>query len=268
MTADAFAVRLANFEGPFDLLLSLIAKHKLDVTEVALARVTDDFLAHMRAHRDTWELGQASMFLVVAATLLDLKASRLLPKGAVEDEEDLELLAERDLLFARLLEYRAFRSVAEDLAQRYEHAARCRARTAEIEERFARLLPEVVLAVGAEQLRDLAAAAMSPRAAPVVDVAHLHLPRVSVTEQVAVLRARLTGLAGPAGDASATFEDLVSDCEEMILVVGRFLALLELYREGAVAFEQDGPLQTLTVRWTGRDQAALPAPRDAGEEWD
>lgn len=261
MTSEAFAVRLENFEGPFDLLLSLIAKHKLDVTEVALAQVTDDFLAHMRAHRDGWDLGQASMFLVVAATLLDLKASRLLPQGSVEDEKDLELLAERDLLFARLLEYRAFRSVAAALRDRHERTSLSRARTAELEERYAQLLPEVVLAIGPDQLRDLALAAMSPRAEPVVDVGHLHLPRVSVKEQVALLRARL--LTG----TSATFEDLVSDCEETIVVVGRFLALLELYREGAVTFDQSGPLQTLTVRWSGGDAAGVPSQRDAGEEW-
>ncbi|RJK93122.1 segregation and condensation protein A [Vallicoccus soli] len=244
----AFHVRLDVFEGPFDLLLGLIAKHQLDVTEVALSKVTDDFIAHLRALRDAdggWDLGLASEFLVVAATLLDLKAARLLPSAEVEDEEDLALLEARDLLFARLLQYRAFKEVAALLAERLAAEARRYPRSVGLEPRFAGLLPEVVMGLGPQELAALAARALAPRPAPEVGVAHVHAPRVSVQEQAGILVGRLRA-AG-----SASFRELTQDCEGTVVVVARFLALLELFREGAVAFVQDDPLGRLEVRWTG-----------------
>lgn len=253
-----FSVRVGDFEGPFDLLLQLISKHKLEVTELALHQVTDEFIAHIREQGAEWDLDEATEFLVVAATLLDLKAARLLPSGEVEDEEDLALLEARDLLFARLLQYRAYKMVAAIFAQRMEDAARQFPRTVGLEPHFAALLPEVVVGIGPEAFAALAARALAPRPVPAVNVDHLHVPLVSVREQAAVLVGRLRRMG------AATFRSLVSDCETTMLVVGRFLALLELYREGVVAFEQVSPLGDLTVRWTGTDAGEV----DVHDEYD
>ncbi|ROR38227.1 segregation and condensation protein A [Kitasatospora cineracea] len=239
----AFQVRLENFEGPFDLLLGLIAKHKLDVTEVALSKVTDEFVAHIRAMGPEWDLDAATEFLVVAATLLDLKAARLLPVAEVEDEEDLALLEARDLLFARLLQYRAYKRVAALFAERWDGEALRRARTVALEPRYAQLLPEVVLAVGPERFAQLAAKAFAPKPRPAVYVDHIHVPPVSVREQAALVARRL----GELGEA--TFGRLAADAESTLVVVARFLALLELYRERAVDFEQPRALEELVVRW-------------------
>ncbi|GAB2672727.1 segregation and condensation protein A [Thalassiella azotivora] len=242
----SFEVHLENFSGPFDLLLGLIAKHKLDITEVALAAVTDEFIAHIRAHEDDWDLDQASEFLVVAATLLDLKAARLLPTGEVEDDEDLALLEARDLLFARLLQYRAFKQVATTLGERlHAESLRC-ARSVPLDPHLADLLPELVLGIGPEQLAAVAARAMAPRPAPPgVGLDHLHAPPVSVREQAGVLVDRLRR------QRSATFRHLVSDADGTMVVVARFLAVLELFREGVIGFDQVSPLGELTIRWTG-----------------
>jgi segregation and condensation protein A len=242
---DAFVVHLDVFEGPFDLLLGLIAKHQLDLTEVALSRVTDEFLAHIRALGSRWDLGQATEFLVVAATLLDLKTARLLPSAEVEDEEDLAVLEARDLLFARLLQYRAYKQAALHLAGLLEGESLRRPRQVGLEPRYAGLLPEVLLGLGVEQFAALAARAFAPREQPVVLVDHAHGGTVSVREQTALLRAHLLR----AGHAS--FRALTGDCESTLEVVARFLGLLELYRDNAVAFEQVEALGDLHVRWTG-----------------
>jgi segregation and condensation protein A len=250
--ADRFEVHLTNFEGPFDLLLSLIAKHKLDVTEVALSQVTDEFIAYIRSASAggtaaDWDLDQTSEFLVVAATLLDLKTARLLPSGEVEDEEDLALLEARDLLFARLLQYRAYKEVAAVLAARMREESLRFPRAVGLEDRFAALLPEVVVAVGPDELAALAARALEPKPAPIVSMDHLHAPRVSVGEQEGLLVDRLEQVR------NATFRALTADCPTVAHVVARFLALLNLYRDRAVTFEQLAPLGELTVRWTGGD---------------
>jgi segregation and condensation protein A len=247
-TRTAFAVTLENFSGPFDLLLSLIAKHKLDITEVALAKVTDEFIAHLAGQAE-WDLGQASEFLVVAATLLDLKAARLLPRGSVEDEEDLELLEARDLLFARLLQYRAYKEVAADLERRWAEGTRSFPRSVGLEPHFAALLPELVIRVGPERLAQLAAAAFAPRPGPPqVDLDHLHAPVVPVREQAALIVDRLRR------QRTMTFRALTADAGSTAVVVSRFLALLELFREGAIAFDQAHPLGELTVRWSGSEE--------------
>jgi segregation and condensation protein A len=238
-------VRLSNFEGPFDLLLQLIGKHKLDVTEVALHQVTDEFIAYIRAMGDDWNLDEASEFLVIAATLLDLKAARLLPAAAVEDEDDLALLEARDLLFARLLQYKAFKEAASVIAGLEAEGARRWPRAVSLEARYADALPELVLGIGPERLLALAIKAMTPRVAPTVSIAHIHEVRVSVREHAVLLRSRLQR----AGVAS--FRMLTADCESTLEVVARFLALLELYRENLVGFEQVQALGELTVRWTG-----------------
>lgn len=243
----AFEVHLDVFEGPFDLLLGLIAKHKLDITEIALAQVTDEFIAHFTARRDDGdvELSQASEFLLIAATLLDLKAARLLPQLGEEDEEDLALIEARDLLFARLLQYRAYKQVATFLSDRLTAGAASMPRQAGLEPRFAKLLPELVLTVTPEQLARIAARALTPKVAPTVGLAHLHAPAVSVQEQGSLVAQRLRR------DRALSFRTLIADAESKLVVVARFLALLELFRESAVAFEQAEALGELTVRWTG-----------------
>ncbi|WP_405936089.1 segregation/condensation protein A [Streptomyces sp. NBC_00726] len=240
-----FKVRLANFEGPFDLLLQLISKHKLDVTEVALSKVTDEFMAHIRAMGPDWDLDQTTEFLVVAATLLDLKAARLLPAAEVEDEADLALLEARDLLFARLLQYRAYKRVADIFSGRLESEARRFPRTVGLEPHHAALLPDVVISIGAEGFARLAVKAMQPKPAPQVYVDHIHAPLVSVREQAGIVVARVR----EAGEMS--FRALTEDAPDTLTVVARFLALLELYREKAVALDQEVALGELMVRWAG-----------------
>ncbi|MEV3854552.1 segregation/condensation protein A [Streptomyces sp. NPDC050095] len=251
-----FKVRLANFEGPFDLLLQLISKHKLDVTEVALSKVTDEFMAHIRAMGPDWDLDQTTEFLVVAATLLDLKAARLLPAAEVEDEGDLALLEARDLLFARLLQYRAYKQIADIFSRRMEDEARRRPRTVGLEPHHAELLPDVVISIGAEGFAKLAVKAMQPRPKPQVYVDHIHAPLVSVQEQAGLVVARLREV----GEAS--FRDLVADTDDTLTVVARFLALLELYREKAVALDQETALGELRVRWTGDEGGPEPVVTD------
>ncbi|MEU3663050.1 segregation/condensation protein A [Streptomyces sp. NPDC032940] len=251
-----FKVRLANFEGPFDLLLQLISRHKMDVTEVALSKVTDEFMAHIRARGADWDLDETTEFLVVAATLLDLKAARLLPAAEVEDEADLALLEARDLLFARLLQYRAYKQIAEIFNERLDAEARRYPRTVGLEPHHAELLPEVVISIGPEGFAKLAVKAMQPKPKPQVYVEHIHAPLVSVQEQAGIVVARLREL----GEAS--FRVLVEDTEDTLTVVARFLALLELYREKAVALDQETALGDLLVRWTGGDGDAEPVVTD------
>lgn len=243
-----FQVHLDNFNGPFDLLLQLISRHKLDITEVALSQVTDEFIAHIKAAGSAWDLDQTSHFVVVAATLLDLKAARLLPSGEVEDPEDLALLEARDLLFARLLQYRAFQRVASYIATTLQAQGRRFPRDVGIEPRFARLLPELTMAISPARLAALAAKAMAPKQASVLSLAHMHAPAVSVREQATVVVDRLRH------QGTMTFRALTSDSSTMLVTVARFLALLELFRDGAVAFEQLTPLGELTVRWTGGEE--------------
>jgi segregation and condensation protein A len=243
-----FQVRLSNFEGPFDLLLQLIFAHRLDVTEVALHQVTDDFIGYTKAIGSQLGLDETTAFLVIAATLLDLKAARLLPSGDVHDEEDLALLEVRDLLFARLLQYRAFKHVAEMFAELEAAALRSYPRAVSLEDRFSALLPEVMLGVDAESFAHIAASTFAPRPVPIVGTAHLHVPGVSVPEQA---RRLLSMLESRGVGEWATFSDLVADCGATIEIVGRFMALLELFRARAVAFEQVEPLGVLQVSWTG-----------------
>jgi segregation and condensation protein A len=256
---EGFQVRLSNFEGPFDLLLQLIFAHRLDVTEVALHQVTDDFIAYTKRIGAQLELEATTAFLVVAATLLDLKAARLLPTGQVEDDEDLALLEVRDLLFARLLQYRAFKHVAEMFAELEAAALRSYPRAVSLEDRFAELLPEVMLGVDAERFAQIAAAALTPRPIPTVATEHLHETMVSIQQQAEQL---LDLLECRGVGQWASFAELVADCGEPIQIVGRFLALLELYRARAVAFDQSEPLGVLQVSWTGERPTDLLEARD------
>jgi segregation and condensation protein A len=255
--SGGFEVHLDVFEGPFDLLLGLISKHKLDITEVALSQVTDEFIAYIRARAEGWDLDQASYFLVVAATLLDLKAARLLPAGEVEDEEDLALLEARDLLFARLLQYRAYKEAAAAFAGQMAVQGRRFARRVPMEPRFAQLLPEVLLGLGPAEFARIAALTLAPRPAPVVLTDHIHVPRTSVREQAVVMVGRLRTLG------RATFAELTADCAGTYEVVARFLALLDLFQTGNVSFEQRVPLGELAVTWAGSDSGPV---NGAGEE--
>jgi segregation and condensation protein A len=260
--SEGFHVRLDSFEGPFDLLLSLIAKHQLDVTEVALAQVTDDFIAHTRAQGEAWDLEETTEFLVIAATLLDLKTARLLPAGEIDDEADLALLEARDLLFARLLQYRAFKEAAAFLATRMAQESLRFPRAVGLDETFARLLPEVVVGLGLDELAQLAAKALAPKPVPTIGLAHLHAPRVSVRDQASVLVDRLRRAR------VATFRSLADDSPDALTRVARFLALLELFREGMVTFDQVAPLAELTIRWTGAEEGDIEVDAEFDPEFD
>ena len=256
-----FSVHLDNFDGPFDLLLQLISRHKMDITEVSLSIVTDEFIAFIRALEasgEGWRLDQATEFLVIAATLLDLKAARLLPSGEVEDEEDLALLEARDILFARLLQYRAFKEIAATFAAQIEAADKSFARVVALDPGLSALLPEVLIGVGPARFAAIAERCLTPKTPPVVAVQHLHTSLVSVTEEskrvVEALRAGRT----------LSFRNLISDADSTLVVVARFLALLDLYRQGVLRFEQVMALGDLQISWTGSDSGEI----EATEEFD
>ena len=243
-----FSVHLENFDGPFDLLLQLISRHRMDITDVAIATVTDEFISYIRELEKTeegWKLDQATEFLVVAATLLDLKAARLLPAGEVDDEEDLALLEARDLLFARLLQYRAFKEVAQILATRINEQEKSFARSVSLDPVFASLLPEVLIGVSPERFAAIANRVLTPKTAPTLSIEHIHRPLVSVAAEarnvVNALRRNKT----------MTFRGLIADVQDTLVVVARFLSLLELYREGSVRFEQVVALGELQITWIG-----------------
>ena len=256
---DTFRVHLEVFEGPFDLLLGLISKHKLDITEVSLSQVTDEFISYIRARGPEWDLDQTSHFLLVAATLLDLKAARLLPSGEVDDEEDLALLEARDLLFARLLQYRAYKEVVKVFSGRMAEEALRFPRTVPMEAEFASLLPALILGIGPDRLAEIARRAFAPKAPPSVSTAHIYQPLANVREQAVILVERLRRMR------RATFRALTSDCAGTFEVVARFLAVLELYREAAVSFEQVEPLGELHVTWTGSDDGDVAVADDYDE---
>jgi segregation and condensation protein A len=259
--SSGFQVHLEVFEGPFDLLLGLIAKHELDITAVSLSKVTDEFIAYIRHMGASWDLGQASEFLVVAATLIDLKAARLLPAAEVEDEEDLALLEARDLLFARLLQYRAYKQVAAIFASLFATEARRFPRAVGPDPRYTGLLPEVLIGLGPQQFAAIAARALTPKPPPMVSVAHIHAPTVSVREQAGIVSERLRR------GGAATFRALTSDCAATVEIVARFLALLELFKEALVSFEQLTPLGDLLVRWTGSPDDDRAAAQAAVSDW-
>lgn len=249
-----FNVHLENFDGPFDLLLQLISRHKMDVTEVSLSLVTDEFIAYIRALEasgEGWRLDQATEFLVIAATLLDLKAARLLPSGEIEDEEDLALLEARDILFARLLQYRAFKEIAAHFQDAIAAADKSFPRVVALDPALSSLLPEVLIGVGPSRFAAIAERALTPKSAPVVAVSHLHQALVSVAEEsrtvVEALRSSRT----------LSFRSLITDADSTLVVVARFLALLDLYRQGALRFEQVVALGDLQISWIGADEGEI-----------
>jgi len=248
-TAPRFRVRLSNFDGPFDLLLSLITKHELDITEVSLGAVTGEFIQYVRLAESADELDEASEFLVVAATLLDLKIAGLLPQGELVDAEDVALLEARDLLFARLLQYRAFKQAAEWFGERWQQESRRHVRRVRLEERFRARTPELVWTLSVQDFAAIATLAFAPREIPTVGLDHLHAPLVSIREQAAIVVSILRTRA----DEDVPFRELVAGVSETGIVVARFLAILELYRNASISFEQFEPLGELTLRWTAED---------------
>ena len=249
-----FSVHLENFDGPFDLLLQLISRHRMDITDVAIATVTDEFISYIRELEKTadgWKLDHATEFVVVAATLLDLKAARLLPSGEIDDEEDLALLEARDLLFARLLQYRAFKEIASILTDRIAAQDKTFARSVSLDPIFAALLPEVLIGVTPERFAAIANRVLTPKTAPTLSVDHLHLPLVSVAAEALVVVSALRR------HTTMTFRGLVSDAANTLVVVARFLALLELYKEGSVRFEQIMALGELQITWTGATEGLV-----------
>jgi segregation and condensation protein A len=243
-TDSAFAVSLANFSGPFDLLLSLITKREMDITEIALSEVTDEFLSYLKGLDSDEELDRASEFLVVAATLLDLKVAGLLPQGELVDAEDVALLEARDLLFARLLQYRAFKQAAEWFATRGDKEGSRHARSVRLEQKFRVSTPELVWTLSADDFAALAVMALTPREVPTVGLDHLHAPLVSIREQAAIVVSMLRR------GAVLSFRELIDGVDVKGVVVARFLAILELYRHASLSFEQLEPLGELTIRWT------------------
>ena len=249
-SVDKFNVKLNQFEGPFDLLLSLIAKHELEVTALALHIVTDDFLQYIKNQGSEWDLDEATEFLVIAATLLDLKTARLLPSGEVEDEEDIARLEARDLLFARLMQYKAFKDVSIWLNDQLSIESKRFARSVSLEPQFANLLPEVLLGLGPSELARLAAKAMEVKTIPSISLSHLHAPAVSVREQAGIIVERLRRVG------ATTFRSLITGVEVPV-IVARFLAVLELFRESQITLEQESPLADLYIRWVGSEQGEI-----------
>ena len=248
---SGFSVHLSNFDGPFDLLLQLISRHKLDITEVSLSLVTEEFIAYIRSLEVSgqgWQLDQATEFLVVAATLLDLKAARLLPSGEVEDEEDLALLEARDILFARLLQYRAFKEIAASFQTMIEAADKSFPRVVALDPALAALLPEVLIGVGPERFASIAERVLTPKSPPVVAIEHLHMALVSVSEQSKLVVEALRH------SKTMSFRSLCHDADSTMVVVARFLALLDLYRQGNLRFNQVIALGELQISWTGSQE--------------
>lgn len=253
-STSPFQVHLDNFDGPFDLLLQLISRHKLDITEISLSLVTDEFISYIRALEvsgEGWRLDQATEFLVIAATLLDLKAARLLPSGEIEDEEDLALLEARDILFARLLQYRAFKEIAASFQEAIAAADKSFPRVVALDPALASLLPEVLIGVGPTRFAAIADRVLTPKAPPVVALEHLHSALVSVSEESkTVVEALRRG-------RTLSFRSLIAEADSTLVVVARFLALLDLYRQGALRFEQVVALGDLQISWIGSDEGEI-----------
>jgi len=241
---EGFRVSLGVFDGPFDLLLTLLSKHELDITEVSLSKVTHEFIAYLHELDVDEEMEQASEFLVIAATLLDMKVAGLLPQGELVDAESVALLEARDLLFARLLQYRAFKEVSGWFATRLRAEDLRHARTVRLDEKYRQAVPELVWTLTLDDFAALAILAMTPKEIPHVGLDHLHAPLVSIREQAAIV----VTLLRDAG--SLNFRELVAGATQPGVVVARFLSVLELYRHGALSFEQLEPLGELTLRWT------------------
>lgn len=248
--------------SPFEVLLNMLAAKRLDLTTVALSEVTDDFITLVMSTND-WDIDKASQFLVVAATLLEWKVARLLPNHETEvDEETAQVLEKRDLLFARLLQYRAYKEVAAGFALRFSLEERRFGREVPIEPQFADLLPELLWFTTPTDLAQLAAEVfLRAKGNRHVSIMHLHDPLVPIAPQMQLLAQRLSKIK------RATFADLISDAPSRAHIISRFLAILELFRHNQVVFAQVEPLSTLEITWVGNQNLNIPIYiRDAVEE--
>lgn len=248
-TAPVFTVSLDNYSGPFDALLSMISRRQLDLTEVALGEVTGEFLAFVRTLDMRDDMDQASGFLDVASVLVEAKSAALLPDTGSDlpDEHNLEALRERDLLFARLLQYRAFKQAGADFRMRIEDNAGWFAHPATVDPEVAERLPELAWTLDAEGLARLAARALANAPRRTVSVEQLHVPPADLREQSRLVMRALSA----APDGEATFDELTADAADSAEVVARFLALLAFFKQGFVRFRQDGPYGTLRLKWVG-----------------
>ncbi|MFD1720654.1 segregation and condensation protein A [Amnibacterium endophyticum] len=245
--AEVFRVRVGGFDGPFDLLLDLIGRHELEVTALSLSAVTDEFLAHLGRLGDAVGLETQSSFLVVGTTLLDAKIAGLLPQGEAVDPEAVAVLEARDLLFARLLQYRAYREASAWFGDAFETEASRHAHPGSLEDRVRPAAPPAEVPLDLAAFALLAASALTPRPVPTVGTDHLHAPpervRLHAAEVVALLR----------DGRPRAFLELTGPDATRAVVVARFLAVLELHRQSAIVLEQVDPLGALVVRWTATD---------------
>lgn len=248
---SGFQVNLEVYSGPFDALLGMIANNKLELTEVSLSSITEEFLTYVRGLDFTKNMDEASAFLDIASILVEAKSVAILPGGedSQHDEQSLEALRERDLLFARLLQYRAYKQAAGDFRARIAANSGRFPHPAAMDEGIAAMLPELVWTLTPLELAQLAAQAIANAPASEVSIHQLHVPLVDLRAQSLVVRDRLIAALESKGDQSMSFSELTRDCTSRIEVVARFMAVLVFFKQGVLQYQQDGPFAELHLRW-------------------
>lgn len=248
---SGFRVNLEVYSGPFDALLGMIANNKLELTEVSLSSITEEFLTYVRGLDFTKNMDEASAFLDIASILVEAKSVAILPGGedSQHDEQSLEALRERDLLFARLLQYRAYKQAAGDFRARIAANAGRFPHPAAMDEGIAAMLPELVWTLPPLELAQLAAQVIANAPASEVSIHQLHVPLVDLRAQSLVVRDRLIAALESKGDQSISFSELTRDCTSRIEVVARFMAVLVFFKQGVLQYQQDGPFAELHLRW-------------------
>jgi len=248
---SGFRVNLEVYSGPFDALLGMIANNKLELTEVSLSSITEEFLTYVRGLDFTKNMDEASAFLDIASILVEAKSVAILPSGEDNqyDEQSLEALRERDLLFARLLQYRAYKQAAGDFQARIAANAGRFPHPAAMDEGIAAMLPELVWTLTPLELAQLAAQVIANAPASEVSIHQLHVPLVDLRAQSLVVRDRLIAALESKGDQSMSFSELTRDCTSRIEVVARFMAVLVFFKQGVLQYQQDGPFAELHLRW-------------------
>ena len=248
---SGFRVNLEVYSGPFDALLGMIANNKLELTEVSLSSITEEFLTYVRGLDFTKNMDEASAFLDIASILVEAKSVAILPGGEDNqyDEQSLEALRERDLLFARLLQYRAYKQAAGDFRARIAANSGRFPHPAAMDEGVAAMLPELVWTLTPLELAQLAAQVIANAPASEVSIHQLHVPLVDLRAQSLVVRDRLIAALESKGDQSMSFSELTRDCTSRIEVVARFMAVLVFFKQGVLQYQQDGPFAELHLRW-------------------
>lgn len=248
---SGFQVNLEVYSGPFDALLGMIANNKLELTEVSLSSITEEFLTYVRGLDFTKNMDEASAFLDIASILVEVKSVAILPGGEdnQHDEQSLEALRERDLLFARLLQYRAYKQAAGDFRARIAANSGRFPHPAAMDEGVAAMLPELVWTLTPLELAQLAAQVIANAPASEVSIHQLHVPLVDLRAQSLVVRDRLIAALESKGDQSMSFSELTRDCTSRIEVVARFMAVLVFFKQGVLQYQQDGPFAELHLRW-------------------